>query len=80
MQPDSGPATKAELQHQLVHDDLHIEHLSWQLPYGPPTEAVLLKPASAQGRLPGVLALHDHGGNKYFGWRRLPRSGTRSTR
>jgi dienelactone hydrolase len=75
MQPDTGPVPRAELQHQLVHDDLHIEHLSWQLPYGPPTEAVLLKPAAAQGRLPAVLALHDHGGNKYFGWRKIAQIG-----
>ena len=29
--------------------------------------------AKAKGRLPGVLALHDHGGNKYFGWRKIAR-------
>jgi dienelactone hydrolase len=75
MQPNTGPAPKAQLQHQLVHDGLHIEHLSWQLPYGPPTEAVLLKPASATGRLPAVLGLHDHGGNKYFGWRKIAKMG-----
>ena len=71
MQPPTGDVPRAELQHQLVHNGLHVEHLSWQLPYGPPTEAVLLKPAGAQGRLPAVLALHDHGGNKYFGWRKI---------
>ena len=57
----------------MVYDGLHIEHLTWQLPYGPPTEAVFLKPAGAQGRLPAVLGLHDHGGNKYFGWRKIAR-------
>jgi dienelactone hydrolase len=71
MQPATGGAPKAELQHRLVYRGLHVEHLTWQLPYGPPTEAVLLKPAGAQGRLPAVLALHDHGGNKYFGWRKI---------
>jgi len=75
MQPDSGLVPRAQLQHQLVHDGLHIEHLSWQLPYGPPTEAVLLKPAGARGRLPAVLGLHDHGGNKYFGWRKIAQIG-----
>ena len=55
------------VQHELVYDGLHVEHLTWQLPYGPPTEAVFLKPAGALGRLPAVLGLHDHGGNKYFG-------------
>lgn len=69
--PDAGGVPKAEVQHQFVYDGVHVEHLSWQLPYGPPTEAVFLKPAEAEGRLPGVLALHDHGGNKYFGWRKI---------
>ncbi|HZP82947.1 MAG TPA: hypothetical protein VFB21_15010 [Chthonomonadaceae bacterium] len=52
-------------------DGLHAEKLSWQLPYGPRTEAVFLKPEGATGPLPGILALHDHGGMKYFGWRKI---------
>jgi dienelactone hydrolase len=71
MQPDAGGVPRAQVQHELVYDGLHIEHLTWQLPYGPPTEAVFLKPAGARGRLPAVLGLHDHGGNKYFGWRKI---------
>jgi dienelactone hydrolase len=71
LQPPTGPTPKAQLQHQFDYDGLRVEHLSWQLPYGPPTEAVVLKPAGAKGRLPAVLALHDHGGNKYFGWRKI---------
>jgi dienelactone hydrolase len=55
-------------------DGLSIEEISWQLPYGPRTEAILLKPRGASGRLPGVLALHDHGGNKYFGKRKITRT------
>jgi dienelactone hydrolase len=54
-------------------DGVHFERLSWQLPTGPRTEAVFLKPAGAQGRLPAVLALHDHGGNKFLGWRKIAR-------
>jgi dienelactone hydrolase len=71
LSPDAGNQPQAEVQHQFVYDGLHVEHLRWQLPYGPPTEAVFLKPQGAKGRLPGVLALHDHGGNKYFGWRKI---------
>jgi dienelactone hydrolase len=53
-------------------DGLRIEKLSWQLPYGPRTDAVFLKPADAgEGQLPAILALHDHGGMKYFGWRKI---------
>ena len=71
LQPPTGATPKAQLQHQLDFDGLHVEHLSWQLPYGAPTEALVLKPKGATGRLPAVLALHDHGGNKYFGWRKI---------
>ena len=53
---------------------LSIEEISWQLPWGPRTEAILLKPRGAAGRLPGVLALHDHAGNKYFGKRKIART------
>jgi dienelactone hydrolase len=75
LQPANGGIPKAQVQHELVHDGLRVEHLSWQLPYGSPTEAVFMKPADARGRLPAVLALHDHGGNKYFGWRKIAQLG-----
>jgi len=61
------------IQHQLEFEGLAIEHLQWQLPYGPPTEALVLKPAGAKGKLPGIVGLHDHGGNKYFGLRKITR-------
>jgi dienelactone hydrolase len=57
------------------YDGLHIEELSWQLPYGPATKAYLLKPQNARGKLPGILAFHDHGGNKYFGRRKITKTG-----
>jgi dienelactone hydrolase len=73
LQPETGDVPQAELQHRFEYDGLAIEHLRWQLPYGPPTEAYLLKPAGAKGPLPGILGLHDHGGNKYFGARKIIR-------
>jgi dienelactone hydrolase len=60
---------------RATYDGLDIEFLSWQLPAGPPTEAVLLKPSGSTGKLPGILALHDHGGNKFLGWRKIVRTG-----
>ncbi|MDQ3250133.1 MAG: hypothetical protein M3Q45_13110, partial [Chloroflexota bacterium] len=39
--------------------------------YGPPTTALLLKPANATGKLPGVVGLHDHGGHKFFGLHKI---------
>ena len=45
------------------------------MPYGRATEAILLKPVNVTGKLPAVLAFHDHGGNKYFGTRKITRAG-----
>lgn len=73
LQPNTGGTPRATVQHHVEFDGLEIEHLNWQLPYGPPTEALLLKPKGARGKLPGVVALHDHGGNKYFGTRKITR-------
>lgn len=61
------------LKRQLEYDGLHIEEISWKLPYGRPTEAIVLKPMNVKGRLPGILAFHDHGGNKYLGTRKITR-------
>ena len=73
MGPGGAATPVAVMQHQLEFDGLSIEHLQWQLPYGPPTEALVLKPAGSRGKLPGIVGLHDHGGNKYFGLRKIAR-------
>jgi dienelactone hydrolase len=52
-------------------DGLEIEYLSWQLPYGEKTKAVLLKPKGVDKPLPAILALHDHGGKKYYGYEKI---------
>ena len=72
--PDTGGPPDVRIERQYEYDSLHVEELSWQLPYGPRTEAVLLKPAAAHGPLPGVLALHDHGGHKFHGWQKITRT------
>ena len=59
---------------RTTYDGLDIEFLTWQLPMGPKTEAVFLKPTGAVGPLPAILALHDHGGNKFRGWRKIVRT------
>jgi dienelactone hydrolase len=56
------------------YDGLSIEELEWKLPYGRPTQGILLKPANARGPLPAVLGLHDHGGQKYFGKRKITKT------
>jgi dienelactone hydrolase len=70
---DAGRQSEVRVEATHEFDGLRIERLSWQLPGGPRTEAVFLKPVSAQGRLPAILALHDHGGNKFLGWRKIAR-------
>jgi dienelactone hydrolase len=59
---------------RTTYDGVDIEFLTWQLPAGPKTEAVFLRPSGVQGPLPGILALHDHGGNKFLGWRKIVRT------
>lgn len=71
---DLGGKPEVKVESQKVFDGLHIEHLSWQLPNGPRTEAVFLKPAGAKGKLPAVLGLHDHAGNKFLGWRKITKT------
>ncbi|MCY3020701.1 MAG: prolyl oligopeptidase family serine peptidase [Planctomycetota bacterium] len=72
---DLGGTPKVRVESSGVCDGLYIERLSWQLPMGRRTEAVFLKPADAQGRLPGILGRHDHSGKKYLGWRKIARDG-----
>ena len=72
--PDIGGIPKVNIIKQYTYDGLQIEELSWQLPYGRATEAILLKPMNAKTPLPGILAFHDHGGNKYFGTRKITRT------
>jgi dienelactone hydrolase len=71
--PDIGGTPQVNLLRQYTYDGLHIEELNWSLPYGRPTTAILLKPVQAKGKLPAILAFHDHGGNKYFGTRKITR-------
>ncbi|MEZ4714377.1 MAG: hypothetical protein R3A44_44765 [Caldilineaceae bacterium] len=72
--PDTGAPPAVTVERQYTYDGLHMEELSWQLPYGPRTQALFLKPQGATGKLPGIVALHDHGGNKFFGWQKITRS------
>lgn len=62
---------KVTVQRKYVYDGLDVEEISWQLPYGAPTKAIVLKPAGETKKLPAVLGLHDHGGVKFFGWEKI---------
>jgi dienelactone hydrolase len=72
--PEIGGLPKVTIKKQYIYDGLHVEEISWQLPYGRPTEAILLKPANAKGKLPAILGFHDHGGNKYFGCEKITKT------
>nr|MBI1232355.1 prolyl oligopeptidase family serine peptidase [Cytophagales bacterium] len=73
--PDLGGVPLFTIDKQYEYDGLHIEEISWQLPTGGRSEGILLKPQGATGRLPGILAFHDHGGWKYFGKRKITKTG-----
>lgn len=72
--PDLGNMPEVIVNKKYIYDGLQVEELSWQLPYGRTTEAILLKPANVSKQLPGILAFHDHGGIKYFGKRKITRT------
>ena len=73
--PDTGGLPAVQVGRSYAYAGLHVEELTWQLPYGPPTAALLLKPQGAREPLPGVLALHDHGGRKYYGKEKIADTG-----
>ena len=62
-----------EVARSYEHDGVRIEELSWQLPYGPRTQALFLTPTGVvePGSLPALLALHCHGGQKVFGLEKI---------
>lgn len=57
----------ATVEQEWEYDGLQFQKISWDMPYGARTEALFLRPVDSKGKLPAVLALHDHGGFKYYG-------------
>ena len=53
------------------YDGVITSQLSWQLGFGPRTRAWFVRPSGASEPLPGILAMHCHGGNKFIGAERL---------
>lgn len=51
----------------MLVDDVEVRGLSWSVGYGPTTRAWLLRPARETAVLPGVLAMHCHGGVRSVG-------------
>ncbi|MGA8789706.1 MAG: dienelactone hydrolase family protein [Paenarthrobacter sp.] len=69
--PSVTPDLGYTLHSETVHDDVTTSHMSWQLGFGPRTSAWFVRPTGETGPLPGVLALHCHGGVKAYGAERL---------
>ena len=69
--PGAPQRTQVTVHWQETYDGVSTSQLSWQLGFGPRTIGWLIRPAGVPGPLPGVLALHCHGGNKFGGADRL---------
>ena len=69
--PGASPRPDITVHWEATHDGVTTSQLSWQLGFGPRTTGWLARPAGRTGQLPGVLALHCHGGNKFGGADRL---------
>lgn len=75
MAPPPEVAAVPTVRQRFEYDGLAIEEISWPQPAGEPTQAWVFKPAQATGRLPGVLAMHDHGGFKFYGKEKIAQIG-----
>lgn len=71
---DLGSVPTVTVHRSGVFEGVQFEEVSYQLPYGNPTHAVILKPENATGKLPGILGLHCHGGNKFLGLEKISRT------
>ncbi len=65
----SGPETplSVRIESRWEREGVAGEEVSWWVGYGPRTRAYLLRPAGVSEPLPGILALHDHSGFKFYG-------------
>lgn len=71
---DLGAVPKVTIHRSGVYEGVQFEEVTYQLPYGYPTKAVILKPENAKGKLPAILGLHCHGGNKFLGLDKISRT------
>ena len=71
---DLGPIPTVTIQRSGTYDGVAFEEISYQLPSGYPTKAVILNPENVKGKLPAILGLHCHGGNKFLGLDKISRT------
>lgn len=63
----SDEAGDIRVDRQWEREGVMGQAVSWSVGYGPRTEAWVLKPSAVSAPLPGIVALHDHGGFKFYG-------------
>ncbi|MFK4806896.1 dienelactone hydrolase family protein [Microbacterium sp. ZW CA_36] len=71
----AASAADLKIEREWLADGVRGRELSWWLGFGPRTRAYLLEPAEHDGDLPGVLALHAHGGVRSTGAEQLVDTG-----
>jgi dienelactone hydrolase len=69
--PSVTPDLEYTVHWEADRDGVTTSHLSWQPGFGPRTSAWFVRPAGETAPLPGILALHCHGGVKSHGAARL---------
>jgi len=63
---DESPA-EVKIEREWQKDGLIGQEISWSVGFGPRTHAYVFQPADATKPLPGIVALHDHSGFKFYG-------------
>ncbi|MBS7634344.1 acetylxylan esterase [Candidatus Bathyarchaeota archaeon] len=64
-----GMPLNATVDSKREDGDLVVEEISYDMPYGPRVRGLFIYPKNRgeDEKMPAVVALHDHGGFKYFG-------------
>ncbi|MDA8291520.1 MAG: acetylesterase [Actinomycetota bacterium] len=65
--PPADRPVEPRVERAWTRDGVDGEEVSWSVGFGPRTRAWLLRPAGAEGPLPGALALHGHDDVKFVG-------------
>ena len=73
-----GPEQPTDVRVERVweRDGISGEEISWPVGYGPRPHAWVLNPLGVKEPLPAVVALHDHGGFKFYGKEKIAEGAT----
>ena len=56
-----------KIESRLEEDDVVVEEISYEMPYGPRTHGFFLYPKERPKKIPALVALHDHGEFFFYG-------------